>query len=304
MKKVIFCLLFLFPYFIVAQHFIIGKVITNKASVPYALIIHNKTAFGVYANESGNFKLEIPEKCIKDSVIVSCVGFETKKIAIAEIYEKSFFEISLKEDTQELSTVIVRPKNTKITRLGSNKNITVPTIGVSCWKDSCSREIQKAIYFPKPTKEGNYYINKVAYYIGGVGVVTTPFRVRIYKYNDQKQQPDEDLLGTSLVVSATDKGWFEVDLQKYNLIMPENGVVVAMEWLLTNEQKYFYMPPFYGKKYKKKMEQENRTHFGQTIGVYEDKKLVSFWFFRLSNKTIWYKQTEFHPMIRLYLEGE
>ena len=188
--------------------------------------------------------------------------------------------------------------------MGSKKDTNTPTIGVVCRIDSCDSEIQKGLYFAKPTKKIDYYINKVSYYIGGVGVPKTPFRVRIYKYDDQKQQPSEDLLSESVVVVAAEKGWFEVDLQKYNLIMPDNGVVVAMEWLLTNERKYFYTPSYLIREDIEKIAQSNKTGFGQTVGMYEDRKQTSFWFFRLNNKVIWYKQTDSHPMIRLYLESQ
>ena len=66
-----------------------------------------------------------------------------------------------------------------------------------------------------------------------------PFRVRLYKADGNYNAPNTDLLTENVVVSAPQGGqWYTVDLTPYNIMAPEEGFFVAMEWVVSGD-KFF-----------------------------------------------------------------
>lgn len=58
---------------------IISGVVCSKIDnepIPFAAISHTKNKFGIYADESGKFEIEISEKYLGDTLKFYCVGFE------------------------------------------------------------------------------------------------------------------------------------------------------------------------------------------------------------------------------------
>jgi len=84
----------------------------------------------------------------------------------------------------------------------------------------------------------NKTITKVGFYITGEGVISTPFRIRIYSFNGNT--PSEEILLDNLIVTVTKKGWSFFDISKLQITVPDKGCVVAMEWLnLGDKYKYY-----------------------------------------------------------------
>ena len=51
--------------------------------VPYATIQIKNSSKGVIANVDGDFRIPYRYKVAKDTIVVSCLGYETKEIALA-----------------------------------------------------------------------------------------------------------------------------------------------------------------------------------------------------------------------------
>ncbi|HEX8504036.1 MAG TPA: hypothetical protein VF630_01610, partial [Hymenobacter sp.] len=89
----------------------------------------------------------------------------------------------------------------------------------------------------KKKKLGN--VRTVSFYIGENGFPREPFRVRLYKADGNYNAPNSDLLTENVVVSAPQGGqWYTVDLTPYNIMAPEEGFFVAMEWVVSGD-KFF-----------------------------------------------------------------
>lgn len=106
-------------------------------------------------------------------------------------------------------------------------------------------------------------LSKVGYFISDFGKPRTPFRVRLYKNNEGI--PGEEIVFGNLIVSAKSGGkWFDIDLSDFHINFPGEGVFVGMEWLVMQNEKYYYNVQF---RYDKEEKTEKRRCFGQKLGV-------------------------------------
>jgi len=122
-----------------------------------------------------------------------------------------------------------------------------------------------AVYCKNPNPSVKGKINVVKFYIGEDGIYNAPFKVHIYNLNVADSTPGKDLILDNLVVSADKKGWFEVNVAKYNIDAPAEGFFVAMDWIFTKEE---YKQDTV--KYKSNGEDYTTQGYGQTIGTVTD----------------------------------
>src|SRR4051812_14292515 len=107
-------LLIISPVLINAQTYT-GRVIDKKtkAAIPFATIGLIKENTGINADEKGKFI--VVSKIPHDSLIISCVGYETKKLPIADLKEM-FVELN-ERITNLREIIIVNKKKWKSTTL-------------------------------------------------------------------------------------------------------------------------------------------------------------------------------------------
>ena len=78
----------------------------------------------------------------------------------------------------------------------------------------------------------NSKIQNVRYFIGDKGNCHKAFKVMLYSLDTITRKPMNKLLPDTIVVNAKNGNeWFSIDLSKYNLAFPENGIFVSMEWI-------------------------------------------------------------------------
>lgn len=96
------------PYF-----FLSGKVIDNKKGgpVPYASISIFKRPIGTITNSEGEFLLKIPPGLIRDSVVVSCMGFVQQIFPAYKI---------LDQDVLLLEPISIRIREVRVTAISAN----------------------------------------------------------------------------------------------------------------------------------------------------------------------------------------
>ena len=132
-----------------------------------------------------------------------------------------------------LSSVVV--KGSKVKNLGLGATASRP--GEGLLQGQPGSQCAFFVKNDKNKKLGN--IRSVSFYIGENGFPREPFRVRIYKPDGNYNAPNTDILTQNVVVSAPAGGqWYTVDLTPYNVIAPEEGFFVAMEWIVSGD-KFF-----------------------------------------------------------------
>lgn len=218
------CLLLLVGLAVSAQ--VKGIVVDeNDKPIPYVNIWTENQNAGATTDENGQF--EIKTLGVNKSLIFSSLGFETQKVDVSEAVK-----VVLKPAIIDLPEVIVsKPKQTREIEIGS---------------------LKKAVYLPEPQMvpwifairmkpdENNKelkYVKSITYYTKSE-VKEGKFRVRVFSANEDGS-PNEDLLSEEVIVTVQ-KGRHKtlVDVSKYGLVIPNEGIVVGFESLLIEENRY------------------------------------------------------------------
>lgn len=88
---------------------LIGKIITAKsnAPIPYVNIGLRNDAIGTISNEKGDFKLNITNKNLQDTVCFSCVGYKIQYRPIKDFLNTSRSEIKMETQSYDLNEVTI-----------------------------------------------------------------------------------------------------------------------------------------------------------------------------------------------------
>ena len=208
--------------------------------IPYVNIWVENENIGATSEENGTFEIKISDT--SKTLIFSVIGYETKKISTS-----NSDNIVLKPIIYQLEDIVIfKPKNTKEIEIGdSKKRFYLPEPQTIPW-----------IFGRKFTAEDSEikFIKNIIYYTNSE-VEKGIFRVRIYSIGNDGI-PNEDILSNEILVEVK-KGKHKtiVDLLKYKIEIPNEGIIVAFENLLIDQNKY--MQSGINIKTKKRTEQLN-----------------------------------------------
>ena len=204
----------------------IKGIVLNESNkpIPYVNIWVENENSGTTSEENGSFSINVVDQ--NKVLIFSALGFETKKVKVAGA-EK----VVLKEIAFELNEVVINKNKKELTRLiGDSKSTSAihisrraPWIYAKLFK----YEID---YIKTP------FIKEVIIYTYSK-IKKASFKLRIYKVKEDGF-PGEDFIREDIVVfvkKGTKKN--TVELSKYNLNIPKEGIFVAFEWMLIENNK-------------------------------------------------------------------
>ncbi|MGI4739527.1 MAG: carboxypeptidase-like regulatory domain-containing protein [Janthinobacterium lividum] len=212
-----------------------GKIIdkATKEPLPFTSLSLKEEQTGALSNEFGVFQLPGPSKNATDSLIVMALGYEHLAIAVQRGKPIANMVLEVSRRAIALQNVVV--KGGKLKNLGLGATANRPSEGLLQGQPG-----SQCAFFVKNDKNkklGN--IRSVSFYIGENGFPREPFRVRLYRADGNYNAPSTDILTDNVVVSAPQGGqWYTVDLTPYNVVAPEEGFFVAMEWIVSGD-KFF-----------------------------------------------------------------
>lgn len=248
-----------------------GKVLDLKTKEPiaYAVAEIKTLKTGTYTDSSGIFSLNVPEKNVNDSVEFSSLGYERKKLIIKELGTNKIIE--LKQTFIKLKEVVVVPHKTKTIRIGITAK--------KSWRFQITSIFggQYGHYIKNKNKKLGL-IKAVSFYIAKPGFSNAPFRVRIYGKDKKNDCPGEDLLNENVIVSNSNgEGWFTVEMSKYNINFPTDGMYVVMEWVDSGDKYYSDLEQTIKSK-DGKSEKKIKYHvYGQSLGNVYKQPDEGFW---------------------------
>lgn len=208
----------------VRNYIIRGTILSadTREAVEFASLQLKHSLKGTVAGLNGSFELKVTANDQTDSLSFYCIGYEPRTLSVKHLISMEFHKIYLTPKTLELDTVEISVKKAEIKREG-NKGL--PT--GSLYLDTHGQQVA---LFIENKKNVNGKLKNVSFYLSGKGNTEAPFRIRIYGVNDSIGCPGEELLPDIFVVKpGTGRGWYEVDVSKYNIRFPLTGVFVAME---------------------------------------------------------------------------
>ena len=237
-KRLLFITLFLFLLVRLswAQQVQIKGIIVDKDTkepLPFTSIGLKNEQIGALSNEHGQFIVPAPTKEAQDSLIVVALGYARRAVLVKRGVAGPELTIELPKRAVQLNNVTVRAGKVKNLGLGARTN----DPGEGMIQGLPGSQYAFFVKNEKNKRLGN--VRTVSFYIGENGFPREPFRVRLYKADGNYNAPNTDLLTENVVVSAPQGGqWYTVDLTPYNIIAPEEGFFVAMEWVVSGD-KFF-----------------------------------------------------------------
>jgi len=198
----------------------ISDVRTGKEISGATMSIGNKNNF--IADSSGHIAIDKTYINLSDALTLSCVGFQSKIF----IVDKGFTypdSIKLSPDSITLHEVVVKsPKQLKMGDVKKSYNthshLNPNTLYIQYIPNEkgISGIITTIEYFVNDTRKG----------------IERPFKVGLYSKDKNDLFPDQKLLNDSVIVfNSTKKKKIVVDVSKYNISFPKDGVMVAFETL-------------------------------------------------------------------------
>lgn len=191
--------------------------------IPYVNISVENENSGTTSEENGTFKL--PESIKEKNLIFSALGFETKKIKASLASE-----VVLKPIDYQLDEVtVIRSFGTKKREIGKLESAILQAF------DNGPRIDTK--FFPYQTAyKKTKYIQKAVIKTDNALEKAT-FKIHFYSV-DEKGFPGEELIRKVFFITVK-KGTTTstLDLTKYQLKMPKNGIFVGVEKLIIDSNK-------------------------------------------------------------------
>jgi len=209
-----------------------GKVIDKQTNQPiiYSTIELKALKTGAYTDSIGNFSIKF--KNSMDTLEFNALGYAMQKYCIKDLIDSKNI-IELNPHIFELEEVVVVPHKVKSIRLGITSR--------KPWKFQIANVFggQYGTYI-KNEYEKTGHVKAVSFYIAKIGHPNAPFRIRIYAKDKLNNCPGKDLLIENVIVSNNKgEGWFTVDVSKYNVNFPLDGIYVMMEWIYSGDQYYY-----------------------------------------------------------------
>jgi hypothetical protein len=205
----------------------------TKEPLPFTSIGLKNEQIGALSNEHGQFVVPAPSQNMADSLVVVALGYGRRAVLVKRGVAVASLTIELPKRAVALGNVTVKAGKVKNLGLGSRSD----DPGEGMIQGLPGSQYAFFVKNEKKKKLGN--VRTVSFYIGENGFPREPFRVRLYKADGNYNAPNTDLLTENVVVSAPQGGqWYTVDLTPYNIIAPEEGFFVAMEWVVSGD-KFF-----------------------------------------------------------------
>lgn len=246
-----------------AQRTLAGTVQDERgAAVPFAVLELPAQKLGVQADDKGHFSLPLPATLAPtDSLSVSALGYARRRVPVPA---GATATLQLAALPVPLHEVVVRPsvaewvgfKGEPERQGGYSQNL------LSLNKNT---GWQIARLCQSPTKG---YLTAVRFFVNpgrncGKTGMQAPFRVRVYAADGPDGSPGADLLTATVLAAAAGRGWVSVDLNRYGIEFPKQGVYVAMEWVYTSEA-FLCSYTSYNPNSRQK---EKHTNYGQALAT-------------------------------------
>ena len=205
----------------------------TKEPLPFTSIGLKDEQIGALSNEHGQFVVPAPTKNAQDTLLIMALGYTRKTLLVKRGAALDNLTIEVPKQAVALQGVTVRAGKIKNLGLGARAN----TPGEGMIQGQAGSQYAFFVKNDKNKRLGA--VRTVSFYIGENGFPREPFRVRLYKADGNYNSPNTDLLTENVVVSAPQGGqWYTVDLSPYNVVAPDEGFYVAMEWVVSGD-KFF-----------------------------------------------------------------
>jgi hypothetical protein len=208
------------------------RVVDGQTSqpVPYASVGVRGKPLGTVADAHGSFPLSQVEAAPADTVVISCIGFQSQLMTLNEL--RNHAEIRLAPQQLALAEVVVRGRQPRRVIIGHNWVSTFTSYGFYITADTVpharlGREVGVLLAIKHPTLLESFHL-----FTSGRDFKSVTFRLNIYAV--EQGQPHHSLLRQDVIftVDGQRRGWNNVDLRPFAITLAgPQQVVATVEWL-------------------------------------------------------------------------
>ncbi len=224
MKQLLFLLLISFS--LSAQIKGVVKDSISGKPIAYVNIWVENENIGTTSEENGSFSLDIKEE---KNIVFSALGYETKILKSSEIEN-----VLLAQKIYEMPEIVLEiPKLTKEIEIGDAKKINHKHLsGDKPW-------IYGKLFSYKEEYNETPFLKNIIFYSDSE-IKNAKLKIRIFEMKDSI--PSDDLLYEDVIVIVK-KGMKKnkLDVSKYNIKFPKRGLLIGLEWLIIDENKYDFI---------------------------------------------------------------
>lgn len=206
------------------QHILKGKIKSKLGLLAFSTVgIENKNV-GTVSDEKGRFKIEIPLSYSMDSLTISHIGYQSKKIKVEHIFKKDYIEIELEEEVRALEEVVViaKKRKGKIGEFGNKKKL-----DLFAWIQK-SEKGSEIVTLMDP--ESEFKLHTVSIHILNDQKKEFKLLLNIYDVNPNTNLPNNQLLkNQKIIISNQKEGWLDVDLKDENIIIGQ-PFYIGIQW--------------------------------------------------------------------------
>lgn len=224
MKKLILLFtgvfLLLLPLLGRAQEYRIGGRVVDaktKEPVPFAILSLQRQGTHGLTNEKGYFQLLGSGAYAQDSLLFMLLGFSRRALLV----ERGKAEDLLVElAPQTIGPFISCPVKPHVVEPASKDEII-----------EGAPNSQYAFFISNENRRQSRKMRTVSFYIGDNGLPMKAFCIRIYKADGKNHSPHSLLLKERVFLTVPRSGeWYNRDLSRYNIVVPQEGYFVALEF--------------------------------------------------------------------------
>ena len=249
MKISVLCIsfFFLFTIKINAQYIIKGRIVdaNTKAGLMYVNIMVLNHPTGTTSDEHGYFSFRVPKFLANDTLVISHVAYKTQKIPINRINNSM---IELYPQAYKLDEIVISPNNVNNNEIIVNKFKKRKTLLLYSRKPfnfngnlfipyRPAEPTIETIYIANDKKyDKKYKIKEVWLYFRSFN--RNPVKVRLRIFSCKNDSPHKDLLKQTLIFQVNQNNYLaKVNIEKFNIYFPENGLFIGSETLIIPENK-------------------------------------------------------------------
>jgi hypothetical protein len=206
----------------------------TEEPVPFAGLELKNVRKGTISDLKGYFRMELDGKHINDTILVRSLNFNPIEIPVRNLTFQGTHIFYMAEKRYNLPPVDVIAPKTKFETWGNQKKMP----SGSFYLDTHGQ--QTALFIPNEERKEAILVT-VNFYLSKKGNTDAPFRVHVYLADSLSGKPVTDQLQDIVIIKPNlKKGWYSVNLSRYRIKIPNNGIFIAIEGIFPGDYDFWY----------------------------------------------------------------
>lgn len=245
---VVAVLLALHPNMIFGQLSISGRVIetTTRKPVQFANFWIKDANIGTTSDKDGFFTIVADSLSKNKNVVISAIGYSDTIIALSNIKN----EICLRQKTYQLPEIAVTPKKRNVLIIN---DLSGTKLNAIIMNDTTPQIVGRFFHYGERNLKFRYLKSVTIY---SIDIHKGKFNLRLYSFDTVNLKPVRELVNQNIIVETRlslipQPKPVEIDLSKYKIVFPDEGLLVCVEWLILPENRYKMTSSYEDRKTKK-----------------------------------------------------